>query len=121
MALFSEIGDYGMAPPSILIGIVPILSPPELALTDVQSPARILVVFQRDSWDWNQWVCFPFRPKFLQADRSLSETVVFRNMCGHSGPEMNAILALDYFVNFSEVMIIHHTGKLSVTLLKSFR
>ena len=33
-----------------------------------------------------------------------------RNMCGHAAPALNDILALDHFVGFTEIMVIHHTG-----------
>lgn len=32
-------------------------------------------------------------------------------MCGHAGPALNDILALDHFIGFTELMVIHHTGK----------
>jgi carbonic anhydrase len=35
-----------------------------------------------------------------------------RNICGHIGPALNDILALDAFITLSEILIVHHTGKL---------
>ncbi|KAF2099153.1 carbonic anhydrase [Rhizodiscina lignyota] len=37
-----------------------------------------------------------------------AEAAVFRNVCGHVGPEMHHILALDTIINFDEIMIVHH-------------
>ncbi|OCL02869.1 hypothetical protein AOQ84DRAFT_421415 [Glonium stellatum] len=35
--------------------------------------------------------------------------LVMRNVCGHVEPILTGILALDYFVKFSDILIIHHT------------
>jgi len=32
-----------------------------------------------------------------------------RNVCGHSAPNMNDILALDIFLGLKEILIVHHT------------
>ncbi|MCJ1452082.1 hypothetical protein MMC28_002423 [Mycoblastus sanguinarius] len=63
------------------------------------SPPSILIVTCADPR------CIPEQFLNLQPP----ETVVFRNMCGHVAPDINGILALDYFLTFSEIMVVHHT------------
>jgi carbonic anhydrase len=35
--------------------------------------------------------------------------LVARNVCGHVGPALSSILALDSVLTLSEVMVVHHT------------
>ena len=35
-------------------------------------------------------------------------------MCGHAGPALKDILALDHFIGFTELMVIHHTGEFTL-------
>lgn len=37
------------------------------------------------------------------------EAVIMRNVCGHAAPALNDIIALDHFLGFTDIMVVHHT------------
>ncbi|CAF9914875.1 hypothetical protein IMSHALPRED_002269 [Imshaugia aleurites] len=99
LPVFSDLSSVGLTTPHILIRLFPQPPPPShFPLTHTQSPAGTHAVSRNDSWGFGQLVCHP-------------------NTCGQAAPALNDILALDHFIPFSDIMVIHHTncGSLAFT------
>ncbi|KAM0805785.1 carbonic anhydrase [Usnea florida] len=53
--------------------------------------------------------CIPERFLGLGTDNRKLDAVIMRNVCGHAAPALNDIIALDHFLGFTDIMVIHHT------------
>ncbi|KAL9071478.1 MAG: hypothetical protein Q9161_004195 [Pseudevernia consocians] len=101
LPFFSELSSVGLTPPHIVIR--PSAQPPP-TLRPPADPPAVTCADPR---------CVPEQFLGLRP----AEAVIMRNMCGHAAPALNDILALDHFVGFTEIMVIHHTdcGSLAFT------